>query len=311
MTLFMTRLLLVATLSALALSAALTACGSDDTEEPRVSELPTPEQVGETPAKTSPEPTSTARAAASEGARVPAQQGVLPVAQPVATPTAGAPIPSPTANVRSPGDSLLLLSADATWREAFETFSDSAQNCIRDELGQSQLDSALEHRLLKEGMTEQWEVTIFRCLEPDVARSLMLYFMSASARQEGIEVNDEVEACWSQALSNIDAADIVAADLPENTHQDFAALEELGNQIVACIDASQDSGTLTFISISAGGEHTCGVRSDGLVECWGSNHSLLGFGGQATPPSGSFASVSAGGEHTCGVRTDGSVECWG
>ena len=47
MTLFITRLLLVATLSALALSA----CGSDDTEEPRVSALPTREQVGAATAK--------------------------------------------------------------------------------------------------------------------------------------------------------------------------------------------------------------------------------------------------------------------
>ena len=49
-----------------------------------------------------------------------------------------------------------------------------------------------------------------------------------------------------------------------------------------------------------------GVRTDGSVECWGSNED-----GEATPPEGEFASVSAGGYHTCGVRTDGSVECWG
>ena len=48
------------------------------------------------------------------------------------------------------------------------------------------------------------------------------------------------------------------------------------------------------------------MRTDGWVECWGSNRF-----GKATPPDGEFASVSAGGAHTCGVRTDGSVECWG
>ena len=67
-----------------------------------------------------------------------------------------------------------------------------------------------------------------------------------------------------------------------------------------------------FISVSAGGYHTCGVRTDGSVECWGSNDDFNGNEvGQARPPSGEFASVSAGGIHTCGVRTDGSVECWG
>ena len=44
-----------------------------------------------------------------------------------------------------------------------------------------------------------------------------------------------------------------------------------------------------FASVSAGGVHTCGVKRDGSVACWG----------QATPPAGEFASVSAGGLHTC------------
>ena len=59
-------------------------------------------------------------------------------------------------------------------------------------------------------------------------------------------------------------------------------------------------------SVSAGGVHTCGVRTGGSVECWGNDEE-----GQSTPPSGGFASVSAGFGHTCGVRTGGSVECWG
>ena len=54
-----------------------------------------------------------------------------------------------------------------------------------------------------------------------------------------------------------------------------------------------------------GGGHTCGVRSNGSVACWGGN-----WGGRSTPPAGSFVSVSAG-DHTCGVRSDGSVACWG
>ena len=62
----------------------------------------------------------------------------------------------------------------------------------------------------------------------------------------------------------------------------------------------------SFDSVSAGWDHTCGVRSDGSVACWGWNES-----GRSTPPAGSFTSVSAGGYHTCGIRSDGSVDCWG
>ena len=62
----------------------------------------------------------------------------------------------------------------------------------------------------------------------------------------------------------------------------------------------------TFVSVSAVLNHTCGVRTDGSVACWGQD-----LFGEATPPSGEFSSVSAGWFHTCGVRTDGAVACWG
>ena len=61
-----------------------------------------------------------------------------------------------------------------------------------------------------------------------------------------------------------------------------------------------------FSSVSAGEYHTCGVMTNGTVACWGSNDD-----GEATPPEGEFASVSAGPEHTCGVMTNGTVACWG
>ena len=61
-----------------------------------------------------------------------------------------------------------------------------------------------------------------------------------------------------------------------------------------------------FRSVSAGYLHTCGVRTDGSVECWGNNES-----GQSRAPGGEFRAVSAGAGHTCGVRADGSMDCWG
>ena len=62
----------------------------------------------------------------------------------------------------------------------------------------------------------------------------------------------------------------------------------------------------SFVSVSAGAFYSCGVRTDGSVECWDND----GYG-ESTPPAGSFMSVSAGWSHSCGVKTDSSVECWG
>ena len=59
-------------------------------------------------------------------------------------------------------------------------------------------------------------------------------------------------------------------------------------------------------TVSAGQFHTCWVKGNSSVACWGNDEY-----GQATPPEGGFTSVGAGSNHTCGVRTDGLVACWG
>lgn len=85
------------------------------------------------------------------------------------------------------------------------------------------------------------------------------------------------------------------------------------------IQVPAEAATRDFVQLSDTGEHTCALRSDGAVDCWGRNDS-----GEATPPpSGRFAQISAGAvrswsdagaiflAHTCGVRADGAIECWG
>ena len=90
----------------------------------------------------------------------------------------------------------------------------------------------------------------------------------------------------------------------------------MASALVACSNTVPDdeppNADGLFRSVSVGQWHTCGVRRDGSVDCWGANDSLSGRSiGQATPPSGSFVSVSAGSLHTCGVRINASVDCWG
>ena len=61
-----------------------------------------------------------------------------------------------------------------------------------------------------------------------------------------------------------------------------------------------------FRAVSAGGNHSCGLRSDNTILCWGANQY-----GQTGALTGQFQAVSAGGNHTCGLRTDGTIDCWG
>jgi len=69
-----------------------------------------------------------------------------------------------------------------------------------------------------------------------------------------------------------------------------------------------------YKQITAGGSHTCGLKSDGSAICWGAgktNAEINNEHGQSTVPSGTFTQLSAGLIHTCGLKSDGSAICWG
>jgi len=86
------------------------------------------------------------------------------------------------------------------------------------------------------------------------------------------------------------------------------------------------SGVMSGVaSIAAGDHHTCVVRTDGSLWCWGWNRSgalgdgtaldrsvpvqVVGF--DAVGHLGPVILASAGHEHTCAILTDGAPTCWG
>jgi alpha-tubulin suppressor-like RCC1 family protein len=99
----------------------------------------------------------------------------------------------------------------------------------------------------------------------------------------------------------------------------------------------QVAGGFAFQSIAAGGDHSCGILTNGGVVCWGSNiDGQLGNGSvgglSATPVAiaggGTFTRISAstgtttltpkftaakafGHGHTCALTSAGAVFCWG
>ncbi len=77
--------------------------------------------------------------------------------------------------------------------------------------------------------------------------------------------------------------------------------------------------------LAAGRKHTCALRDDGRVLCWGSNRygqlgSATNSGTDVDTPGlqltddgalGVVRQIAAAGDHTCAVRDDGRVLCWG
>jgi alpha-tubulin suppressor-like RCC1 family protein len=79
-------------------------------------------------------------------------------------------------------------------------------------------------------------------------------------------------------------------------------------------------GGVTFASITAGADESCGLTSAGAAYCWGSNWAgQLGDNtttDRSTPVAVqqggvTFASITAGWAHTCGLTSGGAAWCWG
>jgi hypothetical protein len=68
-----------------------------------------------------------------------------------------------------------------------------------------------------------------------------------------------------------------------------------------------DCSLSNFVRVAVGGLHTCGVRANGTVECWGHNNV-----NQTAVPAGLLATdVTAGTWWSCALPTTGGVTCWG
>jgi alpha-tubulin suppressor-like RCC1 family protein len=78
-------------------------------------------------------------------------------------------------------------------------------------------------------------------------------------------------------------------------------------------------GGLSFVAITAGNAHTCGLTTSGSAYCWGRNdYGQLGTGDTVdrhapVPVTGAltFRAIAAGTVNTCGIVTDGRAYCWG
>ena len=94
---------------------------------------------------------------------------------------------------------------------------------------------------------------------------------------------------------------------------DYSAQANVGINVVITV--------MEDFAIALGDLHSCAIRSDGSVYCWGRNHlgqlgnGLTGVEVNLTPVRVTgitdAVGIAVGYNHSCAIRSDGSVYCWG
>lgn len=202
----MTRSRLSPALAALAgiflMAAALNACGADPAD-PRT---PDPDQTTQflVPAPTEtriPVPTVTATPA--------------PTASPVPTAT---PVPAPE-------EFDFTVTTATTWRDAFSTFTGPQQDCIRDALGRSQLNSFLRKTIMTSEIDDYSNLTVplFTCLDPERAGSLYAGILAMHFEEGmGLGLGDSEVTCLQAWATEKDVPRLLA-----NEEADVKLLDEI------------------------------------------------------------------------------------
>src|SRR5690606_16299229 len=97
------------------------------------------------------------------------------------------------------------------------------------------------------------------------------------------------------------------------------------SQSPVAVDVSGIAGAKTFVQLTAGYAHTCGLTSDGVAYCWGCDgsgqrggggkgqgaQSAVGVDGSGIAGGKAWGQLTAGYAHTCGLSSDGVAYCRG
>jgi alpha-tubulin suppressor-like RCC1 family protein len=97
------------------------------------------------------------------------------------------------------------------------------------------------------------------------------------------------------------------------------ALQRWGMNTVPTQTPVQMGSDTAWSVLAVGREHSCGIKTDSTLWCWGGNaNGELGLSaadvashGPTQVGSATWTAVAGGGGYTCGIQTTGTLWCWG
>ena len=199
----------MAAVLALALLAA--ACGEDDpTTAPTTSPETTSTAPPTTTTSSAPQTTTAASAAEPEPADAPG--------------TSATTVPDPSEGAAPSDDS---LGGELRWSDVLDDLSASAQSCIRESLGQEDLDAVLARPVTSDDFPTDDDALMLACIGPERARDVFLSALVWSIQFEaGIVIGDEEMACLRESMADIDVIGMVES--PDDSSDAIALLGILG-----------------------------------------------------------------------------------
>ena len=226
---------LLALLGALFIVVVLTACSSNSEPTP----MPTATLTAAATAAATPAPPPTSEPTATPTPTLTPPPTPTQAPTPIPATSTPVPTPAPIPATPTPEPSVAVAELDinvdseTAWQEVFDALSASEQSCIRDALG-GELASVLTQPVLSESETQQWEVSLFSCLDPETGRAILLSSMIAGIEvEEGVELGEVELSCMSELMAGADAAAIVAAS--RSDAEVPAAFGALMSGLVGCV----------------------------------------------------------------------------
>ncbi len=105
---------------------------------------------------------------------------------------------------------MFAINQDTTWKDLFDAFSADEQSCIRNILGDEQLEAVLGLRLMSQATSAQLDAGLQDCLAPETAAGIIL--SAFIGQMAGLP--PEAEACMRGLIADADAAVIAAGTRP-------------------------------------------------------------------------------------------------
>ena len=79
--------------------------------------------------------------------------------------------------------------------------------------------------------------------------------------------------------------------------------DEVGTPVIKACEGQPPSLPGYFKAVTTGDIHSCAIRIDDTITCWGRH--------KGDAPAGMFKVIATSRNHSCAIRIDGTITCWG